>query len=289
MGFATILATMAMIFVFASMIVFGATLQKSITQASVQQSERQQGMLAASKQSISISATAYVFGAIVPWTADQYSDFSQGATANATVQGAGSVTLTGPSYTNGTYTSNILDSGVAGTNFSTISWTSIEPANTDISFQVRSENSTAALLAAPFAGPDGTASTFYMTSSSNLNASVSNNRYGQYRAYLWTNDTGSTPELQAVSIAVTRPVGHVFVNVTNTGIALTPSNTDVYVAGVRVSRNDSVRSLTLVDVAEESLWNGDEDIEIVVYQTIGAPARIIVANVHAEDESVVFP
>lgn len=76
----------------------------------------------------------------------------------------------------------------------------LDGVSAGIQLQVRSDDDNSNWP--EFTGPDGTASTFYTNPDSLLN--VSPNRYFQYRAYLSTNNSSCTPELDSVVIGPAR-------------------------------------------------------------------------------------
>ncbi|MFA5854000.1 MAG: carboxypeptidase-like regulatory domain-containing protein [Patescibacteria group bacterium] len=67
-------------------------------------------------------------------------------------------------------------------------------------FQLASNNDNATWL---FTGPDGTSSTYYAASNTNIHASHSGNRYMRYKAFLSTEDASSTPNVSDVSFTYT--------------------------------------------------------------------------------------
>jgi len=97
----------------------------------------------------------------------------------------------------GEYISNIFHAS-QNVPWTTISWSEIEPALTDIQFQVRSCND-AVCDTEIFVGPDGTVNT-YFTNSVGYNTNVDTNQYFQYKAYLSSTDPDQTPELDSVVI-----------------------------------------------------------------------------------------
>jgi hypothetical protein len=84
--------------------------------------------------------------------------------------------------------------------WSTLSWTSTVPANTSLKFQVAASNAAAGPF--NFAGPDGTAATFFTSSGASL-SQFFGFRYLQYKAYMATTDATQTPTLSDVTICYT--------------------------------------------------------------------------------------
>jgi archaellum component FlaF (FlaF/FlaG flagellin family) len=281
MGFSSILGAIAFMFVFAGMAVFAVTMQKNLTahaqeQALAAEREREQGT-----SGLTVTAATYATNAIVSWTDTTYADFAAGSSAGVTITGPGTLVLVGPAYVaNGTWTSPVIDTGVAGANYSAIAWTAVLPSGTDVGFQVRSAASPAALAAAPFTGPSGTGADRYTASGTPLNDSATDgNRYLQYRAYLGTTDTGNTPQLQEVALGVQRFTGVATVTVRNSGsVGLEHAQTDLYLAGVRVPRNATNRTVDLGATTDQVLWQPGESVTFRVFGTRTVPTAVTVAN-----------
>src|SRR2546425_685655 len=85
--------------------------------------------------------------------------------------------------------------GTGPTAAGTIDWWPNTIAHSTLRFQVRSCSSPCTSEA--FIGPDGSAGTYYSATSETLR--VTNNRYFQYRAYFFTNDSAKNPNLQSVT------------------------------------------------------------------------------------------
>jgi archaellum component FlaF (FlaF/FlaG flagellin family) len=286
MGFATIFATIAFAFIFASMIIFAATIQHNMSTTARVEHDRDSRAQANSNQEISIMQTDYVLNGSALYTDNLYADFVSGTAENVTIMSAGSLTLTSSSD-NGTFTSQAIDTGVTTANVTEIVWTEITPLNTDIHFQLRSAATFGALTGTPFTGPDGTANTNYTTGTGEQ-VNLTLNRFVQYRAYLETNTPANTPELQSVQLAISRDVGVIYINVTNTGAAkLEPGATDVYIDGQRILRNQTKRISTLHDASGQALWDPGETIELTVFRTLSGAAQITISNGATTDSAIV--
>ena len=89
-------------------------------------------------------------------------------------------------------------------NFHQILWSpSSQPILTgddSVKFQVASNNDG---LTWNFSGPDGTGSTYYTLSDTNINSSISGNRYFRYKIYLSTEDSAYTPNVSDISFTLT--------------------------------------------------------------------------------------
>lgn len=98
----------------------------------------------------------------------------------------------------GTYTSTVIDRGTS-VNETNISWTADIPAevgSNSVRFQVASNNDNATWN---YAGPDGTANTYYTTSDVAIHSSNNGNRYLKYKLYLQTANNNFTPTVTNVS------------------------------------------------------------------------------------------
>ncbi len=95
--------------------------------------------------------------------------------------------------------SSVFDTGSDASQFTTLSW---EPAGQNpaatLEFQLASSND----INGPwnYAGPDGTADSFYLTAGTNISAVHNNNRYIRYKVYLSTTDNRETPILTSLQI-----------------------------------------------------------------------------------------
>lgn len=125
--------------------------------------------------------------------------------------------------------SSSFDMGV-GSNFDKISWVPQgQPPQTgpdSVKFQLASNNDN---LTWNFVGPDGTASTFYTVSDSDINTIHDGDRYFRYKLFLQTINTNFTPNLSEVSFTFTSgcvPPGQVlFKNMESGTYSLTASST----------------------------------------------------------------
>ncbi|MEO5623441.1 MAG: carboxypeptidase regulatory-like domain-containing protein [Dokdonella sp.] len=104
---------------------------------------------------------------------------------------------------NGDLVSSLKDSNPAigaTPNWSTLSWTGTTPGSTTLRFQAAASN--ASFGPFNFVGPDGTAATYFTSSSADL-SQFNGNRYLRYRAYLATTDTAATPVLNDATVCYT--------------------------------------------------------------------------------------
>ncbi len=96
----------------------------------------------------------------------------------------------------GDFTSSSIDLG-QNSSFTTLNFTATVPQNTTLKFQLASNNDN---LTWNFVGPDGTNSSYYTTSGSNIWPGHNGNRYIKYKAYFETTNPQATPELQDITI-----------------------------------------------------------------------------------------
>jgi len=124
------------------------------------------------------------------------------------------VNISAKFYTTGDYTSNAVDA-VGQAYFGNLSWNGTVPANTNLRFQFRTANTSGALTAASFLGPDGTTGTYYTASPATLNSVHNNYRWFQYKAYFATSNPLVTSYIKDTvvyynlrqSVSITSPSG----------------------------------------------------------------------------------
>lgn len=94
--------------------------------------------------------------------------------------------------------SSTFDTGSSSTAYTTINWqpTSQDPAAT-AKFQIATNNDNTTWN---YIGPDGTNSSYYMTSGESISSTNNGNRYIRYRAYLSTTDTTKNPTITSIGI-----------------------------------------------------------------------------------------
>ena len=104
----------------------------------------------------------------------------------------------GSSYvSSGSLTSSSFDTGTASSSYTTLFWNpTSQSASTSVELQVATNNDDATWN---FVGPDGTASTYFTTPGTTINAAQSNNRYFRYKLYLATTGTSTTPVVSNVT------------------------------------------------------------------------------------------
>jgi hypothetical protein len=118
----------------------------------------------------------------------------------------------------GVLTSSTFDTGTTS-NFSQISFSPgsqpVEVGDDSVRFQVAGNND---MVTWNYIGPDGTASSYYDSTNTNIHSSMNGNRYFRYRVFLQTDDTGATPIVSDVALTFTSeciPPGQtVFTNLT---------------------------------------------------------------------------
>lgn len=94
--------------------------------------------------------------------------------------------------------SSTFDTGTDQSNYTTITWApTTQVANTNLSFQIAANNDNATWN---YVGPDGTASTYYTVSGSNVSSVLDGNRYVRYKVFLATTNDKKTPVLTSIQI-----------------------------------------------------------------------------------------
>ncbi len=113
---------------------------------------------------------------------------------------AGSGGFIGEGYVpEGTFDSEIFDTGVSNPYYYVLSWDETVPGTTNVRFQLRSSDDPG-MSGATWVGPDGTSGTYFeMPEGDPIPGVLQNNRYLQYRAYL-QSDAANTPFLNSVII-----------------------------------------------------------------------------------------
>lgn len=283
MGFGTTFATLTFLFIFAGMSVIVIGMQESITTAAATIQLQQQENLKAQQQDITTTNTNYQTTATRNWLTTYNDEFNKGNYTNT--QATSDQIELNPNNTTGTYTSKAYDTGHTS-NYTTISWSSIQPTGSDITFQLRSANTTQELETTNFVGPDGTTSTSYTTTGQSISATHNTDRIIQYQATLTT--TTETPALQDVTIGVRRNVGHATITLQNTGTAkLRPERTDAYINGIRAHRTSTDRHLNLQIGLDERLWNPGQELTLTLFTNITTSKEVTIINEHAQTQTTV--
>ncbi|MDR3570948.1 MAG: prepilin-type N-terminal cleavage/methylation domain-containing protein [Candidatus Pacebacteria bacterium] len=107
--------------------------------------------------------------------------------------------MIGGSYApSGQLTSSSFDTGTASSSYTTLFWNpTSQNASTSVSFQIATNNDDQTWN---YAGPDGTASTYYTVPGTTINAAQNNARYLRYRMYLSSMSTTTTPVVTNVTV-----------------------------------------------------------------------------------------
>ncbi len=115
---------------------------------------------------------------------------------------------------NGELTSSTFDTNAATIDFRSLAWdTSNQPPSVgpdSVRFQVAANDDNSSWN---FVGPDGTTSTYFTESGTDIPAALDGQRYIRYRLYLRTADPGATPVISLVSAGYTSgcvPPGQAF-------------------------------------------------------------------------------
>lgn len=104
-----------------------------------------------------------------------------------------------PTGTNSYLESNTIDLGTSATSFHQLSWAPANQADeTSLRFQLagNTDNNTWNYI-----GPDGTADSYFLTTTSTIGTILDGNRYVRYKAYLNTNNASNTPIFSEVTLS----------------------------------------------------------------------------------------
>jgi len=110
-----------------------------------------------------------------------------------------------PYHDSGTLISASYDTGYTA-DFGKIQWNATTPSDTEVKFQIATNNDNATW---DFKGPDGTASTYYETSGTDLRLGHDGDQYIKYKAFFSSTQPGKTPTLSKVGITFTEAAGEV--------------------------------------------------------------------------------
>jgi archaellum component FlaF (FlaF/FlaG flagellin family) len=279
MGFGTTFAMLSFLMIFAGMTIFVVNVQETMSVSANAIREQNTKTVAAQKQEITITGTSTEFATELEWVTTYDEEFLEGE-FNSTIELLGdgiTINGVGPDY----YTSSIYDTGYSS-DYTTLSWSSVVPLGGSLRFQIRTGNSIAELESATFLGPDGTSGTDYTAPGTTINGTAHNNsKYIQFQAEFF--DSGGTPELYDVTIGIERPSLYVILNAENTGSEkLHPEETDIYIDGLRILRDESARILSLEQGTDPRLWNPGEELNLTIFTS--TPATITVNNDRAQDQ-----
>jgi hypothetical protein len=100
----------------------------------------------------------------------------------------------------GYYIPRPCDSGTADKRWLTLSWTADIPYDTELKFQIRSAPTGGDLSVKDFVGPDGSTSTYYSVSGTNIPSIHDPDRYMQVIANFSTSNNSKTPTLEDITI-----------------------------------------------------------------------------------------
>jgi len=133
-------------------------------------------------------------------------------------------------YESGDLTSSTFYSGdLSSLGWGAISFTIVEPASTDIKFQIRTADAEGGLSSATWYGPTGT-DDYYTSTGTDINSVHDDERWVQYKAY-FTGPGDDTPTLSDVSIAYSGEGIVYTLSVTGGGYALTSDDSDEWAEG----------------------------------------------------------
>lgn len=217
------------------------------------------------------------------FTETTQSDFQTGALTNADVATTpGDVTLSrsGTTYaSSGSFASATKDANPATgvtPRWTTLSWNASVPASTALKFQVAASDTANGPF--DFAGPDGTANTYFTTSAAAI-TQFSGNRYLKYKAYLSTTNTAATPVLHDVSVCFSNGTPQITVEQpAGTGLTSGTSNVDfgsVYFAATS-SKTFTIRNSGNANLAGINVTFGGANPND--FTLTSAPASLVLPN-----------
>ena len=224
-----------------------------------------------------------------------YDDFSDAIldNINATSQ-LGNITIANDSvvyFESGNWTSNIINMNHP-VNFSTLSVSRVVSANTWVGVQIRSSETLSGLIG-DFLGPDGTADTYYETSSESINSVHNTHIFMQFKIYMNTTDTSETPVVSEINFTFRFGYGDVTAKIKNSGeIKLSKDVFDIFIDEERIPRNlanltSSVISST--EITNPGLWDPGETLQISFpYELNGGQSIIRFVNEHSNGDYLAF-
>jgi hypothetical protein len=150
--------------------------------------------------SVSLSGGLWSAEEKTGYTSFTHTDWSGGnyeSLLDADAEGTpGSVLMAGPPYSTSTdavMVGPLVDLGDSETSFDTLAWT----GSGDLRFQLATNNDG---FTWNFVGPDGTPSSYYTISGTEIPASLGTRRYLRYKVFLRTSDTLVSPSLDSLTI-----------------------------------------------------------------------------------------
>ncbi len=150
--------------------------------------------------------------------------------------------------------SRVFDAGTASTTFYNLNWQPADQASSTGSGSVRlqlASSNDPATTTWNFAGPDGTASTFYTVSGSNINVQHNNKRYLRYKIFLATTNRSFTPNISEITVTYSSeclPFGQVFFSDLSLGtynLLTQKTGYQAYNGSVTMSSNWQILEITL--------------------------------------------
>ena len=138
------------------------------------------------------------------WSGAQYDSQSGGISDNNPAGGIKMVDLGAGKYSTSTeewLISSTFDLGTSSTTFYDLSWNPAaqlpQTGADSLKFQIASNNDNATWN---FIGPDGTAGSFYSSSTVSVHSSHNNSRYVRYKVFMRTQDENFTPSLEDIKL-----------------------------------------------------------------------------------------
>jgi prepilin-type N-terminal cleavage/methylation domain-containing protein len=129
---------------------------------------------------------------------DQY--FSQNNLEDSNPAGVLTLAKLGENYlSNGELISNTFDIGTT-TNFGILTWgNASQPTNTEVKFQIATNEILTSTSTWDFVGPNGTAGSFYTNPNETIGATHNGHQYLRYKIFMNTTDPSFTPQISNVA------------------------------------------------------------------------------------------
>ncbi|MBN1863091.1 MAG: hypothetical protein JW790_05555, partial [Dehalococcoidales bacterium] len=187
-----------------------------------------------------------------------------------------------PYHDQGTFISESYDTGYPASDFGKIRWCLTDSAATGVKFQVATNTDNTTWN---FVGPDGTDSTYYTTSASDIHSGHDGDRHIKYKAFFTTTNPGETAILSKVGTTFTEGGGAEIISFTITDYGDNGVNFGSLDPGDPGRPADWDESLGAVTITIGSETNVDVDVQIMGTDFSGSAGTFPIASVKYADES----
>jgi hypothetical protein len=183
-----------------------------------------------------------------------------------------------PYHDSGTLVSAAYATGYEA-DFGKIRWCATTLSGTTVKFQLATNNDNSTWN---FKGPDGTASTYYETSGTDIHSGHDGDRYIKYKVYLTSTQPGNTSTLSKVGITFTEMAEEV-ISFTVTDYSTDGIRFGLVNPGIDNQPADGQPGQGTVVLTVSSETNVDVDIQIKGSDFTG-PSTIVIGNVKYDDD-----